>query len=74
MQYSYLIRGTTPEEESWEWEGTQELRSVDDFLPMVQRIISDTFAKISTGDAAGSPGTTILGPYQVVELILSVVV
>jgi hypothetical protein len=73
IQYNYDISGTTPENEIWEWKGTIDLRFVDDFLPMVQRAITETFAKVESGDAAGSAGTHIPGPYQITKLKLTAV-
>jgi hypothetical protein len=73
MQYQFDISGTTPEDEAWEWKGTIDLHGVDDFLPMVQRAIAQTFAAIASGNAAGSPGTVILGPYQITKLTFTAV-
>jgi len=68
IDYVFELKGTTPMQEGWDAKGLVTLRyGADDFLPMVQRAITQGTAEVAGGLKP------IAGPYEITSLTLTAV-
>jgi hypothetical protein len=64
-KFSYKVRGTAADDQTWEAKGEVTVNEVDIFIPF-NMVMRDTFAQLTGGRAVyGKPGVGCAGPYEV---------
>ena len=70
-RYSYEMRGTAADGQSWRTEGSVEIANPGDFPGLAMMALRDTFDRLTQGRPVyGLPGVGCRGPYQIDELLL----